>query len=95
MLGSKKILWLLLSAASAAVAGAATRQAVNTGWKLATGNDVPPADEDHTTSMGEALAWAAGIGAAAGVARVLSRRSAAKVWEKATGDKPPGEKEKL
>ena len=91
----RKILWLLLSAASAAAAGLATRKLVNAGWHLATGREVPPEDDEHETSLPEALAWAAGVGAAAGVARVVSRRSAAKVWEKTTGEQPPGDKEKL
>jgi hypothetical protein len=91
----RKIVWYLLSAASAAGAALATRKLVNAGWQFATGREVPPEDDARTTSMTEALAWAAGIGAAAGVARVVSRRSAAVLWEKTTGESPPGDEEKL
>lgn len=91
----RKLLWLLLSAASAAIAGAATRQLVNGAWRLTTGSEIPPEDEDRSASLGQALAWAAGVGAAAGVARVVSRRGAALAWEKTTGDAPPGADTKL
>ena len=91
----RKILWLALSAASAAAAGWSTRWLVNGLWRLATGSEVPPEDEDRASSLGQSLAWAAGVGAAAGVARVVSRRSAARVWEKTTGEAPPGETAKL
>ena len=91
----RKILWFLLSAGAAALAGAATRQLVNGAWKMTTGSEVPPQDEDRSLSLAQAVAWAAGVGAAAGVARVLSRRGAALAWEKTTGDAPPGKDTKL
>lgn len=91
MLIPRKLLWALVSAASAALAGAVTRKAVEGAWRLATGGDSPTEADDDTASLGAALAWAAGVGAAAGVGRVLSRRTAAGAWEKVTGEPPPGE----
>jgi len=90
----RKVLWLLLSAASAAAAGVATRSLVSGAWRLTTGSGTPGEDDDRPASLGEAVAWAAAIGAAAGVARVISRRGAALAWEKTTGDPPPGDASK-
>jgi len=80
---------MVLSALSAALAGFVTREVVYRAWTAATGDDMPPADDDRSVAVTRAVAFAAGAGAAAGVARVLSRRAAAKVWVKATGDEPP------
>lgn len=95
MLVPRKLLWLLVSAVSAALAGVVTRKLVNGAWRLTTGSEIPPEDEDRSTSLGQAVAWAAGVGAAAGVARVVSRRGAALAWEKTTGETPPGSDSKL
>ena len=92
MFGSKRIGWWIVSALSAALAGFLARQGASAAWRLATGDELPPEQDDHTTGVGEAVAWAAGIGAAAGVARVLTRRGAASAWEKAVGEPPPGDK---
>lgn len=85
---------MLVSALSAGLAGFLARQAVGAAWRLATGDELPPEDEDRSTSLSEAVGWAAAIGAAAGVARVLSRRTAATAWEKAVGEPPPGDRDK-
>jgi hypothetical protein len=95
MFGTKKLGWMALSALSATLAGVVARRLVAMAWKASTGDELPPEDDDRETGMGEAIAWAAGVGAAVGVARVVSRRTAAKTWEKATGEKPPGDEEKL
>jgi hypothetical protein len=92
---TRKPLWMVVSAVSAAAAGIVTRKLVDVAWRAGTGEEIPPEQDDRSTSLGQALAWAAGVGAAAGVARVLSRRGAAAAWEKATGDPPPGEATKL
>jgi len=94
MLLPRKIQWWILSAVTAAVAGAVTRKLVNALWLALSGRELPAEDDDRSISVPEAVAWAAGVGAAAGVARVVSRRSAAAVWEKATGEPPPGAKSK-
>jgi hypothetical protein len=85
---------MIVSALSAALAGYLARLGASAGWRLATGKELPPEQDDRTTGIGEAVAWAAGIGAAAGVARVLSRRTAASAWEKTVGEPPPGDKSK-
>ena len=92
MFGSKRIGWMIVSALSAALAGFLARQGASAAWRLATGDELPPEQDDRNTGVGEAVAWAAGIGAAAGVARVLTRRGAANAWEKAVGEPPPGDK---
>ena len=70
MLRSKPA-WMILSALSAALAGFVTRAAVQKAWTAATGDEMPPADDDRSVATARAIAWAAGLGAAAGVARVL------------------------
>ena len=94
MPGSKRIGWMIVSALSAALAGYLARLGASAAWRLATGKELPPEQDDRSTGIGEAVAWAAGIGAAAGVARVLSRRTAATAWEKTVGEPPPGDQNK-
>jgi hypothetical protein len=71
------------------------RKLVSTAWRLGTGEELPPEDDDRAVGLSQAVTWAAGVGAAAGVARVLSRRSAATAWEKAVGEPPPGDVDQL
>src|SRR5262245_41829763 len=61
---ARRLAWPLMSAATAAAAGALTRVVVNRLWKVATGAEIPPERDEDAVSMGEAVAWAAGIGAA-------------------------------
>jgi hypothetical protein len=86
---------MALSALTAALAGILTRRLVAMAWKAGTGNELPPEDDDRSVGMGQALGWAAGVGAAMGVARVVSRRAAATAWRKTTGESPPGDEKKL
>ena len=96
MLVPRKILWLALERGqcrSRRIEHAVAREPALAGRHRirapARGRGAPP------SSLGQSLAWAAGVGAAAGAARVVSRRSAALVWEKTTGEAPPGETAKL
>jgi hypothetical protein len=89
--GSKRLGWTVLSGLSAVAAGALARQLVKLAWRAMTGRELPPEDESQSTSLGEAVAWAAGVGAAAGIARVMSRQAAAAVWTKSVGEPPPGD----
>ena len=93
--GSKRLGWTILSGLSAVAAGALARQLVKLTWRAFTGRELPPEDDKQSTSLGEAVAWAAGVGAAAGVARVMSRQAAAAVWEKSVGEPPPGDDKKV
>ncbi len=88
---TNRILWMVLSAVAAAVAGAATRKVVDLAWQGTTGEPPPPEQDDGPSPLPKALSWAAGVGAAAGVARVMSKRVAGKAYEKVTGETPPGE----
>jgi hypothetical protein len=95
MPGTKRLGWMALSALSATLAGVLARRLVTFAWKAGTGREMPVEDDDRSIGAGEAMAWAAGVGAAVGVARVVSRRGAVKVWEKTVGETPPGDEKKL
>lgn len=95
MLGTKRLGWMAVSALSASLAGMVARKLVTLLWRAGTGHEIPVEDDDRSTGIAEAVAWAAGVGAAVGVARVVSRRTAAVAWEKAAGDPPPGDTAKL
>jgi hypothetical protein len=95
MFASKRIGWMVVSALSASLAGLLARKLVALAWNAGTGHEIPAEDDDRSIGAGEALAWAAGVGAAAGVARVVSRRTAAVAWEKTVGEPPPGDEKKL
>jgi Protein of unknown function (DUF4235) len=93
--GSKRLAWTVLSGLSAVAAGALARRLVKLSWRALTGRELPPEDDSRSTSLGEAVAWAAGVGAAAGVARVMSRQAAATVWKKSVGEPPPGDEKQV
>ena len=61
MLRSKPA-WMILSALSAALAGFVTRAAVQKAWTAATGDEMPPADDDRSVATARAIAWPPGWG---------------------------------
>lgn len=89
---TRKTVWMLVGAGSAAIAGALVQSALEGGWRLATGEDAPADPDARDTSWGEALAWAAGTAAVAAAAQLLARRGARAGWTRITGERPPGRK---
>src|SRR4030095_9501209 len=53
---TNRILWALLSAAAAAIAGVATRKLVDVAWQGTTGRELPPEDDDRSISLPAAAA---------------------------------------
>ena len=88
MAGSK--VWRVYGMAAGAAAMVVTRQVLDRGWRLATGNAPPKNPEHPDVTMAEALAWAVASGIAVGVARMLAARQAAHYWRRSTGRLPPG-----
>ena len=84
----KPVLWKVLNAAAAVIAARLAAQALQVGWKAATGGDPPTVPEDPQTSMAEALAWALASGAVMGLARMYATRRAAQYYLKSTGELP-------
>ena len=86
---TRKTVWMLVGAGSAAIAGALVQAAMEGGWRLATGDDAPADPDARNTSWGEALAWAAGTAAVAAAAQLVARRGARAGWTRLTGERPP------
>jgi hypothetical protein len=81
--------WAMVAAASAALAGLASRQLLRRGWKLWRREPPPDNPAAPDVSWQDALMWAGATGLVVGVFRVVARRSAAAGWRKVTGRKPP------
>ncbi|MGH7483235.1 MAG: DUF4235 domain-containing protein [Longimicrobiales bacterium] len=78
-----------LTVAGAAVAGAfLVRNALEQGWKLATGRQPPDNPASPLTSWPEALIWSTSIGVGIGLGRLIAQRGAATGWKHATGHLP-------
>lgn len=86
--GGSKI-WTAFSLASALLAAAVAKKALDTGWKAATGKHPPenPADPDVRTS--EAVAWAVASGTFVALARMFAQRRAADYYRRSAGHLPP------
>lgn len=82
---SRELAWTAVSSLVALGASTLARKALTSGFEKVAGHEPPISDDDVEVGWGEAIVWAAVIGAGVGVARVVSRRSAAIVWEKTTG----------
>lgn len=87
--GSEDTRWMVIGAASAALAGIAVRSALKAGWQLWRDEDPPNNPAAPDVSWKDALAWAGATGAAVAVARVLARRGAVVGWRRVTGRYPP------
>lgn len=85
-----RVHWLLLSAALAAVAGVAMRNAIHFGWRVSMREEPPNNPADSDTTWKQAILWTSISGLAVGFARLLARRSAASGWMRVYGRKPPG-----
>ena len=86
--GSSK-LWTVFSVASALVAAALAKKALDTGWRAATGKHPPENPADPDVAMGEAIAWAVVSGTFVALARMIAQRRAANYYAKSAGHLPP------
>jgi hypothetical protein len=86
--GSSK-LWTVFSVASALVAAALAKKALDTGWRAATGKHPPENPADPDVAMGEAVAWAVVSGTFVALARMIAQRRAANYYARSAGHLPP------
>ena len=86
--GSSK-LWTVFSVASALVAAALAKKALDTGWRAATGKHPPENPADPDVDVWEAVMWAAVSGTVIGLARMLAQRKAAGYYKASKGELPP------
>jgi hypothetical protein len=86
--GSSK-LWTVFSVASALVAAALAKKALDTGWRAATGKHPPENPADPDVAMGEAIAWAVVSGTFVALARMIAQRRAADYYARSAGHLPP------
>jgi hypothetical protein len=81
--------WTAFAAAAAMVGGAAVRQGLQQGWKLAMHEDPPLDPTSRDVPWRDAILWTVASGVAIGLGRLIARRGAAAWWERLTGDEPP------
>lgn len=82
------LVWKVLAAGSAAVAGMAAGKVVDTLWRTA-GRDVPANPQNPQDSgWGEAVGYAAVSALAVAVAQVLAQRKAATYYAQSAGHLP-------
>jgi hypothetical protein len=82
-------LWTVFSLASALLAAAVAKKALDTGWRAATGKQPPQNPADPDVHMGEAIAWAVVSGTFVALARMLAQRRAANYYLRSAGHLPP------
>ena len=83
-------MWTAFSVASALMAAAIAKKAIDKTWTVATGKNPPENPADPDVDLREAVAWAVVSGVAIGVARMLAQRKAASYYARSTGHLPPG-----
>ncbi|MEO6331422.1 MAG: DUF4235 domain-containing protein [Gemmatimonadaceae bacterium] len=82
------MMWAIVAAGSAMLAGAIVRRALNSGWRAVTHKDPPNVKELPIEPWRKALSFTLASAITAGLATLLSQRGAAAGWEKVTGDPP-------
>ncbi len=87
---NKRMMWKVVGSLSGIVAGTATRNLLQAGWRRARGGDPPTNPAAPGTKWSEALVWAVASGVAMAVTRLVSQRGAAGAWKAATGSYPEG-----
>jgi hypothetical protein len=82
--------WGLVAMGAAALAGIATRKALDAGWHLVQDEDPPEDPASRGVGWGQAVLWTVATSAAIGVAQLVARRGAAAGWRKVRGRYPEG-----
>jgi hypothetical protein len=80
--------WGLVAMATAALAGLAVRQALNTGWQLVQEEEPPENPASRHVSWRQALAWTVATSVAVSVVQLVAQRGAAAGWNKVQGRYP-------
>lgn len=81
--------WILIAAGAAAVAGIATRKALDASWRKVKKRPPPRYLESPDDAWPQVLAWSAVTGLLVGFSRLLARQGAAVGWKRITGRMPP------
>jgi hypothetical protein len=84
--GSKA--WTAFSVASALMAAALAKKAIDKTWTVATGKNPPENPADPDVEIWEAVTWAVVSGMAVGLARMLAQRRATSYYVRSTGHLP-------
>ena len=82
------VMWAIVAAGSAMLAGAVVQRALNSGWRAVTHEDPPHVKELPIEPWRKALSFTLASAITAGLATLLSQRGAAAGWEKVTGEPP-------
>jgi len=85
---SQKLLWNLYAAAVGAATTMVTAKALESVWKLSTG-DEPPLPSDPQVPLRHALIWTVASALGIGLAQVVVNRFAATQWVKFMGTPAP------
>lgn len=88
MKSSQKTLFRLYIAGVGAITTMVTARALDSAWKVATGNR-PPSPDDPNVPLRHALMWTLASAAGIGLAQVLANRLAAQQWTRLTGAPAP------
>ncbi len=81
------MVWKLLGAGSAIMAGIVANKVITEVWKKA-GRDTEIDPTNPDTSLGEAIAYAVLAGVAVGLARTMTTRQAAAIYKRSAGHLP-------
>lgn len=84
----RKILWRVVGAGSALLAGQLVRIGLEQGYKAARGS-APPAPYRKGTRMRSALLWTAVTAIAISLTEIMAEQVAGKGWKRVTGKQPP------
>lgn len=90
---NKDLAWTIVAAGAALAVSAASRRALEGGWRLTTGDDPPKNPAAPDVTWGQALTWAAASAMVVAVGRLVAHRGAAAGWEQVVGAPPPFEDE--
>jgi len=82
------VMWAIVAAGSAMLAGTLVQKGLNRGWHAVTHEDPPNVKELPIEPWRTAVTFTLVSAITAGLATLLSQRGAAAGWEKVTGEPP-------
>jgi hypothetical protein len=85
----RKVLWRLVGAGSALIAGQVIKYGMQKGYKVARGASPPTTPWRKGTGLRSALMWTAVSAVAISLGEVLAEQAAGAGWKRVTGKQPP------
>lgn len=82
--------WNVVALVSAALAGIAVRNLLESGWEMVKHDEPPQNPAARSVGWSDALAWTVASGVMVAVGRLLAQRGAAAGWKKVKGHYPRG-----